>query len=324
MVQIPYPLAQFLRLVLVLPLLTIAILPAVLWQLVGVLLAGAGTAILFIYISSLVIDTPLIPVGRVGFVLGSIAGVGFLIDTLHKRHTEIIAETLKETREISNQEQFVMTAMTQLSKQVSIPVPEVRMRDTEAIHAYTLIQNDTPTIVISTGVLEALSRDEITAVLAHELAHLVHKDVKLLTIALIPQYLLRYTLDSIRDEMVSGRRLQDKLFARGTLIVFGPILMLCSALSTVSVALLSRGREFAADRGAAKITGRPESLASALVALEHEQRRPAADLRSRDARIDMLNVLPDSVTADWNTNFCLTRTHPSLDTRLERLRLLET
>lgn len=99
--------------------------------------------------------------------------------------------------------------------------------------------------------------------------------------------------------------------------------MLCSALSTVSVALLSRGREFAADRGAAKITGKPESLASALVALEHEQQRPAADLRSIDARIDILNVLPDSATADWNSNFCLTRTHPSLDTRLERLRLLE-
>lgn len=323
MVQIPYPLAQLLRLLLVLPLLTIAILPAVLWQLVGILLTGTGTAILFIYISSFVIVAPVVPVGIVGFVLGSIGGVGFLIDTLHKRHTEIIAETLKETREISNQEQFVMATMTQLSKQVSIPIPEVRMRDTEAIHAYTLIQNETPTIVISTGVLEALSRDEITAVLAHELAHLVHKDVKLLTIALIPQYLLRYTLDSTRDERVSGRRLQDKLFARGTLIIFGPILMLCSALSTVSVALLSRGREFAADRGAAKITGKPESLASALVALEHEQQRPAADLRSIDARIDILNVLPDSATADWNSNFCLTRTHPSLDTRLERLRLLE-
>lgn len=55
MVQIPYPLAQLLRLLLVLPLLTIAILPAVLWQLVGILLTGTGTGILFIYISSFVI-----------------------------------------------------------------------------------------------------------------------------------------------------------------------------------------------------------------------------------------------------------------------------
>lgn len=131
--------------------------------------------------------------------------------------------------------------------------------------------------------------------------------------------MLQYTLDSIKDEMVSGRRLEEKLFAYGALVVFGPVLMLCSGLSTVSVALLSRGREFAADRGAARITRSPASLASALVALESERRRPHEDLRSMTVRVDMLNVLPETAPSNRNITFWLTRTHPLLDTRLERL-----
>lgn len=322
MIQIPYSIAQVLRLILIVPLLTIAILPAMLWQLVGVLLTGVGIAILFIYIGHFITESLLVPVGIVGFIVGCIGGVGLLIETLRKRHTDVIAAALEETRGATDKDHLVIATVTQLAKQVSVPVPVVRMRDSDALHAYTLIQNDTPTIVVSTGLVETLSRDEVTAVLAHELAHLMHKDVKLLTIALIPHYLLQYTLDSIKDEMVSGRRLQDRLFAHGALVVFGPVLMLCSGLSTVSVALLSRGREFAADRGAARITGSPPSLASALVTLESERRRPQEDLRSMNTRVDMLNVLPDSNLSAWGDSW-LTRTHPPLNTRLERLQALK-
>lgn len=66
-----------------------------LWQLVGVLCAGAGTALLFIYIGNFITESLLVPVGIVGFITGCIAGVGFLIDTLRKRHTEVIAAALK-------------------------------------------------------------------------------------------------------------------------------------------------------------------------------------------------------------------------------------
>ena len=86
-----------------------------------------------------------------------------------------------------------------------------------------------------------------------------------------------------------------------------------------AIALFSRGRETAADRGAAELTGSPSSLASALETLAGGRGRPTEDLRAFKRSAGALDILPPADQTDLPTAF---RTHPSTAHRIDRLEAL--
>jgi len=86
-----------------------------------------------------------------------------------------------------------------------------------------------------------------------------------------------------------------------------------------SLALLSRGREFAADRGAVELTGSPAALASALETLERNRGRPTEDLRAFKRSAGALDILPPADETDLPVPFW---THPPTDQRVDRLRAM--
>jgi heat shock protein HtpX len=149
--------------------------------------------------------------------------------------------------------------------------------------------------------------------MAHELSHVKHRDVLIMTIAsffaslaaIITQFGFFFGGDS--DDNPS--------FLVVLLVSFAVYI-----LSFFLMMALSRYREFAADRGAAVVTGRPSALASALVRISTTmQRVPTHDLREAE-RMNAFFIVPTSVKSSIQTLFS---THPPMEKRIERLQQLE-
>ena len=211
-----------------------------------------------------------------------------------------------------NGEDTVSAVCRRLAAHFDVPEPSVRVRSTATPLAYTTyrpedplvsIGGGKPTIVVSEGLLSALSSAERDAVLAHELAHLANGDLDLATGLLVPVY--------AASELYEGPNSPG----------FDPVGRAFATTAAVGFGVFSRGRELAADRAAAAATGDPAALATALERLDdtNERTRPTADLRDHIAATGAVNVLPierGSVAGR------LGATHPRTATRVERLRRL--
>ncbi len=210
------------------------------------------------------------------------------------------------------------------AQQAGLPAPSVRVRPVDAPEALSVgYRPETTTLVVSTGLLDALDDRELEAVVAHELAHVKNRDAAVMTLASLP--------------VAGARALADREAAdedAASLLVY-LVGATTGVLGRALVASLSRAREVAADRGAVAITGDPSALASALGTLDSARsRRPARDGRHRSDVAAALSILPTDAGAavDGDDLFAYERrwlarkvyhTHPPTDERLARLRALE-
>ncbi|RQG91469.1 peptidase M48 [Natrarchaeobius halalkaliphilus] len=201
--------------------------------------------------------------------------------------------------------------VTRLAGQADLPTPEIRILDREPAIALTVgYRPAASTLVLSRGLIETLEARELEAVVAHELAHLKNRDAAVLTALSAP-----------------GAVAQLSRSRYGYNPVVEPLATVVQIASRWYVAFVSRGREYAADDGAAAITGDPAALASALERLDDDlERRPTTDLRERDTA-SAFAIVP----SPWDEHrfFDRTRwfvarklfgTHPPTETRIERLR----
>jgi heat shock protein HtpX len=173
-------------------------------------------------------------------------------------------------------------------------------------------------IHVTAPLLELLDDAELEAVLAHELAHLAHRDAAVMEIASGPCRVLLAFVDRL-VRWASGL-IRHQMFRMATGMVFlgilcGPSAFVIGWISRLSVLGMSRAREFAADAAAATLTGRPSALASALLKLDDQREwLPRADLREVEA-FAMLCV----VGAESPRFGRLLSTHPPVAARVKRL-----
>jgi heat shock protein HtpX len=208
-------------------------------------------------------------------------------------------------------------AMSDMSK------PRVAVADTDVPNAFATGRNqDKAVVCVTTGLLRRLETTELEGVLAHELAHVAHRDVAVMTIAsflgILAGLLTRFGLEwglwggfSNRD-----RNNNDQSTATVLLIVIA-VSAAVYAISFLLTRALSRYRELSADRSAAVLTGRPSALASALTKVTGEMARiPTRDLRAAEPFNAFYFAPAFSKGFSLSTLFS---THPSLDKRLEQL-----
>lgn len=198
-----------------------------------------------------------------------------------------------------------------------LPKPLVAVADMAMPNAFATGRNaDHAVLCVTTGLLRRLEPEELEGVLAHELSHVAHKDVAVITVAsflgVIAGLIVRFAFYS-------------QLFARGrkdqnTLAVFAAVIGVSAAVYAISFLLirsLSRYRELAADRAGALLTGRPSALASALTKLDGEIARiPTRDLRTAQAFSAFYFTPALGATPGIGRVFS---THPSLEQRLGQL-----
>jgi heat shock protein HtpX len=174
---------------------------------------------------------------------------------------------------------------------------------------------------VTTGIVELLSPAELEGVLAHELTHVINRDVMVMTIASF--------FASIAAMIVQFGFLFGGMFGGGSEDGEGEgpgflvVLLVSLAVYVVSFVLmqaLSRYREFAADRGAAVITGRPSALSSALLKISGTiERIPAQDLRAAEG-LNAFYIIPASAKKSLYNIFA---THPPVEKRIAALSRLE-
>jgi heat shock protein HtpX len=218
--------------------------------------------------------------------------------------------------EVSPQQAPELHAMIErLCVQADIPKPTVAVARTSMPNAFAMGRSKkTATVCVTTGIMEILSPAELEGVLAHELAHIRHRDVVIMTIA------------SFFASIASMIFQFGFLFGGGDSDEDGPgflaVVLVAMAVYIISFFLmmaLSRQREFAADRGAAEITRRPSALASALMKIHGTmQRIPQQDLRAH-SELAAFYISPPTK----KSVFALFSTHPAMEKRIAELQKLE-
>ncbi len=165
----------------------------------------------------------------------------------------------------------------------NMPKPRVAIAPTSMPNAFATGRNSKVAVLCATqGILDKLDNEELEGVLAHEMSHVAHKDVAVMTVAsllgIIAALMVRFAFYS---ELFGGRGRNNQ---NALLII--PIMLLSIVVYAVSfllIRMLSRYRELSADRSGALLTGQPRALASALVKVTGDMGRiPTRDLRAAE------------------------------------------
>lgn len=204
-----------------------------------------------------------------------------------------------------------------------IPAPELVVEPGPVAMAWTTRGR----IHITNRALQLLDNGEVEAVLAHEIAHLAHRDAALMDVCSAPSGALVGYARFVVPRLWGWVRACASLGVAGigVIIVAVAVLTVPPAyvvgwLSRLSALGLSRAREFSADAAAVALTGRPSALASALMKLEHQRNWAAvADLRRIDA-----DALLCIVSIDRSALGRVLSSHPATARRVARLAELET
>jgi heat shock protein HtpX len=216
-----------------------------------------------------------------------------------------------------------------------MPKPRVAIARTDVPNAFATGRSPKAAVVCATsGLMRRLDEPEIEAVLAHEISHVAHRDVAVMTIAsglgMIAGLLTRVMFYS---EIFGGGRGGGRNNGGGQLVAIEMMVMLVSVVvyfvSFLLTMALSRYRELAADRSGAILIGRPSQLASALVKISGEMGRiPTKDLRSAEPfnAFFFVPAVSGQAQDQGGGGFSfggLFRTHPTLERRLAQLDELE-
>jgi heat shock protein HtpX len=209
----------------------------------------------------------------------------------------------------------------------NMPKPRVAIAPTYMPNAFATGRSSKVAVVCATqGILQKLDNEELEGVLAHEMSHVAHKDVAVMTIAsflgIIAALLVRFAFYS---ELFGGggrgrgggRGNQNALPVMLVVMVVG---MVVYAISFLLIRLLSRYRELSADRSGALLTGRPSALASALVKVTGEMARiPTRDLRAAEPLNAFYFAPAFHRRAGEMSLSTIFSTHPPLQKRLNQL-----
>jgi heat shock protein HtpX len=202
-----------------------------------------------------------------------------------------------------------------------MPKPRVAIADTDMPNAFATGRNPKHAVVCATtGIMRRLDTEELEGVLSHELSHVAHRDVAVMTFAsflgMCAGMITRFAYYSGLFGGFGGNR-DDEDNGAPALIVIMLVSILVYVVSFMLTRTLSRYRELSADRSGAYLTGRPSALASALQKVTGDIARiPTRDLRSAEA-FNAFFFTP--AIANGFSISSLFSTHPSLEKRLEQL-----
>jgi heat shock protein HtpX len=202
--------------------------------------------------------------------------------------------------------------------QADLPKPRIAVADTNVPNAFAMGRSQkSATVCCTTGIMNTLSPAELEGVMAHELTHVKNRDVMIMTIA---SFFASVAAMMMQFGFFFGGSSGDDDDGAPAFIIVLLASFVVYIVSFFLMLALSRYREFAADRGAAIMTGRPSALASALVKISTAmQRVPTQDLREAE-RMNAFFIVPASVKGSIKTLFA---THPPMEKRIAHLQQLE-
>lgn len=261
---------------------------------------------------------------QLGIELGVIIVIEFALIVGQYWFSDKIAMASMGARVVTPEEEPQLHAMIdRLCVLANMPKPRVGLSNVQMPNAFATGRNPKHSVVVVTeGIRQRLDDEELEAVLAHELSHVAHRDVAVMTVAsslgMIAGLISRMAM---WGAMLGGGRRDDNnqnaFMMQLIVMVVSFAVYVVSFLLTMS---LSRYRELSADRAGAILIGKPSALASALTKVTGDMARiPNNDLR----RVEGMNAFFFTPALAKGSMGALFSTHPSLQKRLDQLARLE-
>jgi heat shock protein HtpX len=204
-----------------------------------------------------------------------------------------------------------------LCKEAGLPLPKIAIMQSPVPNAFATGRSPKHAVVACTdSIMRLLTRDELEAVLAHELSHVKNRDILTMTMASFIAMIASMIMQSFFFSALFGGRNREG----GSWIIIWIVSIIVYAISTLLILALSRYREFAADRGSALITRNPRALISALNKISGRMDAVPVDAKAKVEGANAFFIIP---ALSGNTIMELFSTHPPLEKRIANLEKVE-
>jgi heat shock protein HtpX len=257
--------------------------------------------------------------GRSGAMLFFVLSLG--INLFSYYFSDSIAIKMTRSRPLSESEApELYDIVKRLSAQAGLPMPRVYITPSEQPNAFATGRNPAhAAVAVTEGIMRLLSRSELEGVLAHELAHVKNRDVLLGTIAASIAGAITMVANMLQFSMIFGGMGGGDDDGGGIIGLAGSLLMIILApIAAMLIQMaISRTREFEADADGARIAGRPEGLAGALLKMERAAQKIPMKVNPAASHLFIVNPLSGQALAR------LFSTHPPIEERVRRLEELK-
>jgi heat shock protein HtpX len=255
----------------------------------------------------------------VAIVLGGGMAIGslFYSDKIALRTAGAIEVTPQQAPELHG-------VVDRLCALADMPKPRVAIARSAMPNAFATGRSaDKAVLCVTTGLLDRLNKDELEGVIAHEMSHVAHKDVQVMTIAsflaIVAALMIRFAFYGELFGGGRGRGGNNGGYFFIVMLIMMAVSIVVYAVSFLLIRLLSRYRELAADRSGALLTGQPSALKSALIKVSGDMNRiPTRDLRAAEP-LNAFYFAPAMRLSAGTSLSTIFSTHPSLERRLAEL-----
>jgi len=269
------------------------------------------TAVLMAAITALFVAIGSVLGGRQGMAIALVVALGMNFFSYWFSDKLVLKMYRAQEVDATSAPQFYRM-VAELAQRAELPMPKVYLIQEDAPNAFATGRNpQNAAVAATTGILRVLSERELRGVMAHELAHVKHRDILISTISATMAGAISMLANFA---MFFGGRDSD---GRPVNPIASIAVMLLAPLAAGLIQMaISRAREFEADRGGAEISGDPQALASALQKIQHYARGThleAAERHPETAQMMIMNPLSGGGLRG------LFSTHPSTEERVARL-----
>jgi heat shock protein HtpX len=205
-----------------------------------------------------------------------------------------------------------------LATKAEIPMPGVYLVPGAAANAFATGRDpEHAAVAVTEGIVQALSEEELEGVIAHELTHIINRDTLTQAVAATIGGAISFLAQMLQYSLFFGGNRDDREGGSANPIALMATIFLAPLAATVIQMGISRTREYAADAGAAKLTGNPRALAQALQRLEASAQRLPMNANPAFEPLLIVNALPQQMFRS------LFSTHPATEDRVAKLLEIE-
>ncbi|RJQ41667.1 MAG: zinc metalloprotease HtpX [Nitrospiraceae bacterium] len=199
-----------------------------------------------------------------------------------------------------------------LAQKAQMPMPKVYIMEQDQPNAFATGRNPGhAAVAVTVGIMRILSRDELTGVIGHELAHIKHRDILISTVAAAIAGAISYLAQMAQWAAIFGNRSDDE---EGGSPVAALVMMIVGPIAALLIQMaISRSREYVADEGGARLAGNPRYLSSALRKLQAASQQIPMDATPATSHMFIVNPLTGGGLLK------LFSTHPPMEERVARL-----
>ena len=258
----------------------------------------------------------------VGGVIGGKSGMTFALimafgmNFLTYWFSDKIVLKMYHARQVTEAEAPELYGMVRrLAQRAELPMPKVYTINEDQPNAFATGRNpEHGAVAVTSGIMRVLSREELEGVLAHELAHIKHRDILVSTVAAAIAGAISYLAQMAQWAMIFGGGRSHDDDEGGSSPIAAIVMMIVGPIAAMLVQMaISRSREYGADEGGARIAGNPVYLANALKKLHMATQRIPMDANPATSHMFIVNPLTGGGIMK------LFSTHPPMEERIARL-----